>query len=80
MTHAAHSHDALDAIDQMRELRDRIDNFLAIQDAKEQKTHEALVLANAVALLTKISRQSRTSDSDRQAAKTIAEQLKRGAA
>lgn len=80
MTHAAHSHQALDAIEMLMEMRENIDRVIAQSEEKQKKLHEAVVLANAVALLKKISRQSRTSESDRQAAKAIAEQLSRGAA
>lgn len=75
-THASHSHDA---IERLIEMRERLDEIIQASQEREKKLHEALVMANAVALLQKISRQSRTSESDRQAAKALAEQL-RGAA
>lgn len=76
MTHAAKSHDA---IERLIEMRESLDAIIEASQEREKKLHEALVMANAVALLQKISRQSRTSESDRQAAKAIAEQLQRGA-
>lgn len=75
-THASHSHDA---IERLIEMRENLDAIIQASQEREKKLHEALVMANAVALLQKLSRQSRTSESDRQAAKALAEQL-RGAA
>lgn len=76
MTHAAHSHDA---IERLIEIRENLDRIIEASAEREKKLSEAIVMANAVALLKKISRQSRTSESDRQAAKAIAEQLARSA-
>ncbi len=80
MTHAAHSHQALETIEMLMDIRDNIDRIIEQSEEKQRKLHEAIVLQNAVALLKKISRQSRTSESDRQAAKALADQLARGAA
>jgi hypothetical protein len=74
MTHAAKTHDLLDLI---QETRDRLDTVLAIEHERQQKMHAELVTKNAVALMRKIARQSRVSDTDRKAAESLASQLER---
>lgn len=74
MTHAARTHDILDAI---AEARNKLDQIIAEEKAREAVMHAEMVRANAIALLAKISRQSRCSESDREAARTLADQLKR---
>lgn len=73
MTHAARTHDLLDAI---AEARDKLDSIITAENKREAVLHAELVRANAVALLQKISRQSRTSELDREAARKIADQLR----
>jgi hypothetical protein len=72
MTHAAKTHDLLDLI---QETRDRLDSVLAIEHERQQKMHAELVMANSIALMRKIARQSRVSDTDRKAAESLAQQL-----
>ena len=72
MTHAAKTHDLLDII---QEMRDRMDSVLAIEHEKQKQLHAELVTKNAIALMRKIARQSRVSDTDRKAAESLAKQL-----
>ena len=72
MTHAAKTHDLLDII---QEMRDRMDSVLAIEHEKQRELHAQLVTRNAIALMRKIARQSRVSDTDRKAAEALAQQL-----
>jgi len=72
MTHAAKTHDLLDII---QEMRDRMDSVLAIEHEKQRELHAQLVTKNAIALMRKIARQSRVSDTDRKAAEALAKQL-----
>jgi hypothetical protein len=72
MTHAAKTHDLLDII---QEMRDRMDSVLAIEHEKQRELHAQLVTRNAIALMRKIARQSRVSDTDRKAAEALAKQL-----
>jgi hypothetical protein len=71
-THASKTHDLLDII---QETRDRLDTVLAIEHEKQKQLHAELVTKNAIALMRKISRQSRVSDTDRKAAEALAQQL-----
>lgn len=72
MTHAAHSHDA---IERLMQIRDHLDQVISEERQREAKLSEAVIMANAIALLRKISAQSRCSDSDRKAARALAAQL-----
>lgn len=74
MTHAAKSHDAIEIL---QDMRDRLNLVLEAEEARRQTLHAEIVKANAIALLRKIAKQHRTSDSDRKAAEALAEQLGR---
>jgi hypothetical protein len=84
MTHAAKTHSALAEVEALQELRaqvasvlEKIDTVAAKELERQQLLHAELVRANAVALLRKIAKQHRTSDTDRKAADALASQLER---
>jgi hypothetical protein len=66
------THDLLSII---QETRDRLDSVLAEEHEKQRVLHAELVMANSIALMRKIARQSRVSDTDRKAAESLAQQL-----
>lgn len=81
MTHAARSHDA---IERLIEMRERLDTLIAEEEGRTaalvEETAELerrIAVANAQRLLTKIARQSRISDGDRQQIAGVKEQLAR---
>lgn len=81
MTHAAKSHDA---IDRLQEMRDRLDEIIRDEKdraellAKEEaELHAKVAMANAIAVMSKVARQSRVSDGDRRQLQGVIEQLGR---
>jgi hypothetical protein len=66
---------ANDLLDLIQEMRDRMDSVLAEEHEKQRALHAELVMANSIALMRKIARQSRVSDTDRKAAESLAQQL-----
>jgi hypothetical protein len=66
------THDLLSII---QEMRDRMDSVLAEEHEKQRALNAELVMANSIALMRKIARQSRVSDTDRKAAESLAQQL-----
>lgn len=84
MTHAARSHKALEEIDDLHALRchladalEKIDAVAAREAETARRLNAELVMANSIALMRKIARQSRVSDTDRKAAESLADQLER---
>lgn len=81
-SHASKSHTALAELERLQELRDQVATVLQKLDAvtaqevqRQKLLHAELVKTNAVGFLRKIARQYRTSDTDRKAAETLANQL-----
>lgn len=81
MSHASKSHDA---IDRLIEIRENLDRIIAEEEkrqallAKEQAALEMrIAIANAQRLLSKIARQSRISDGDREQINGVKDQLSR---
>lgn len=79
MTHAARTHDLIELA---TEMRDKLDEVIkaeaertAIRQKEEAELHAKVALANARWLLSKIAKQSRVSDGDRQQINGVIRQL-----
>jgi hypothetical protein len=65
-----------EAFELLQDMRDRLDAVLEAEKQRQNELHQKLVLNNAIALLCKIAKQSRCSDTDRKAAEILAIQLR----
>jgi tryptophan 2,3-dioxygenase len=82
-TFIAKSHEAIEAL---QDMRDRLDGLIKAEAERaelaaqeEAALHARLAIANAMRLLSKIAKQSRVSDGDRQQISGVIRQLERAA-